>query len=317
MGLHGARNVYLETIHNMLRQGEDIVLVSCDLGAPCLDEFRNNFPKRFVNVGIAEQNLISIASGIALSGKRVIAYAANPFPVLRGFDQIRNLVSMMHIPLSIVGVGTGFSISEYGATHYDIEDISLIRTCPNIKIITVSDENMAKKAAYLTLKGEGSLYIRFDKMIYGNLYSDNHDEIDFEKGFRVLKDGKDAAIVTNGYFSKALYEQMGKFEEAGLGIKLIDIYGIPVDRGEMIKELTTVKGIVTVEEHVLQGGLGSMLLEILADSRLLKPVKRIGLRFDNGYPKTYGSREYLLRMNGLDIEDIIYSTKTFISEMNV
>jgi transketolase len=317
MGYHGARNVYLETIHNMIKQGEDIVLVSSDLAAPCLDEFRTNYHKRYVSVGIAEQNLISIACGIALSGKRVIAYAANPFPVLRGFDQIRNGVSLMNIPLSIVGVGTGFSIPEYGATHYNIEDISLIRTCPNMKIITVSDEIMAEKVAYYTLNSTKPSYIRFDKMVYGKIYSDNGNDFNFDKGYHVLSDGNDIAIITNGYFSKAIFEQKDKFEEVGLSVKLIDIYGIPVDKAALVQELYNIKGIVSVEEHVLQGGLGSMILEILADIIMIKPMKRIGLNFEDGYPKTYGSREYLLKINGLDIENIILQTITFKAEIDV
>ena len=121
MGAHEVRNVYLTRIIEEIKKGEDLYIVSADLAAPCMDEFRESCPRRYVSVGIAEQNLIAVASGLALSGKKVVAYAANPFTVTRAFDQIRNCVSMMNLPIVIAGLGAGFSVTECGATHFVLD----------------------------------------------------------------------------------------------------------------------------------------------------------------------------------------------------
>ena len=164
MGYNGARNIFLESVIKKVESGEDIIIVSCDLGAPIFDDFKIKYPNRFISVGIAEQNLISVSGGITLEGKKVIAYGANPFVVTRAYDQIRNLISMMKIPLCIVGVGTGLSIAEYGATHYITEDLALIRMCPNIDAYSVSDALLAKWLGENFTDFERPCYIRFDKL---------------------------------------------------------------------------------------------------------------------------------------------------------
>lgn len=302
MGVHDARNRYLDEIYSLIKSGEDIVIVSADLAAQSLDALKRDYPKRFITVGIAEQNLISVSCGLALTGKKVIAYTSSPFPVLRGFDQIRNAVSLMKLPISILGIGSGFSIPEYGATHYCIEDMSLMRTCANLKTISISDENIAKEGAQLSLTTNQPLYFRFDKMISGNL---SNDSIDFEKGFRSFGNGSDVAIVTNGYFTQELFHQLDTLSSAGISSKIIDVFSIPFDEEKFIAEIKGIKHIITIEEHVLQGGVGSIVLEVLSDNNVYKPIKRIGLNFTSGYPNIYGSREYLLETNGLSIQDLL------------
>lgn len=303
MAQHETRKAYLDQIYNMICQGEDIIIVSADLAAPSLDILRKEFPNRFVSVGIAEQNLISISCGLALAGKRVIAYSANPFPALRALDQIRNAVVMMNLPISIVAIGAGFSIPEYGATHYCTEDISLMRTCGNIKTISISDEGLARKVAHLGLRTKEPLYIKFDRIIEGTFA--HEDQINFTKGFRTYGEGNDIAIITSGNFTKEMYNNIDNLNSFGVSAKLIDLFSIPFDEREFILEIEKAKKIITIEEHILQGGLGSVILEVLADYGTIKPIKRLGLNFSKGYPHIFGSREYLLEKSGLSVPEII------------
>lgn len=307
--MNGARYRYLETICELVKQGEDIVLVSSDYAAPSLDLFREEYPDRYVSVGIAEQNLIQIASGLGLAGKRVVAYGMAPFPCIRAFDQIKNTVSMMKLPIHILSAGVGFAIPEFGATHYCAEDISLIRTLPNIKILTITDEVMARKAARYVLESKKPCYIRMDKYSEGELYQ--AERIDFEKGFEVLKKGHDIAVITNGYYTKRIAALQNYAAQCGASIKIIDLYAIPFQKDKLLGELENVKGIITIEEHVLEGGIGSIILELLSDAQRYKPVRRIGIDFQGHYPEIYGSREYFMNQYGLADEDIIKKIQKF------
>lgn len=123
------RNVFFDKIYNLMKKDEDIVIISVDLAGPPFDRIRKDFPDRYIGVGIAEQNAIAVACGLCSVGKKAIVYASNPFSLFRGFDQIRNCVCMMKLPVIIVGLGTGFSLSDCGSTHFVIEDITLAATC--------------------------------------------------------------------------------------------------------------------------------------------------------------------------------------------
>jgi transketolase len=311
MGFHGARDAYLEQICEVVKQGEDIILVSADLAAPCLDAFRRNYPQRYLSVGIAEQNLIAVACGLAMAGKKVIAYAANPFPILRAFDQIRNAVALMNLPVTIVGVGAGFSIPEYGATHFTIEDINIIRTCPNIKLINISDQIMAREIAEQIVTNVSPCYLRFDKTVSDAI--DMNEKIDFKKGFRVLSTGNDFAVITSGSMTKKMMDFLQQKNREDFNVKLIDLFAVPVCEAKLIEAVSAVKAIVTIEELVLPGGIGSLLLEILADAGVMIPVKRLGINLKDGYAKEFGSTNYFLKKYGLDEDSINENLVKFFS----
>ena len=296
------RDIYFEAIYDLIKQGEDIVLVSADLAAPSLDKFRKDFGNRFVSVGIAEQNLITIACGIALTGKRVIAYGLNPFPITRAFDQIRNTVCSLNLPITIAVLNAGLCSAESGATHFAIEDLNLVRTLPLIKTINVSDQAMAKKAALNTAYSKQPSFVRFDKHINYRLYDE--ETIDFETGFAVIGSGKDIAIVTTGYHAGLIKNQIDKLNKFEMNITVIDCYAIPLNEEKLAKILEDFIVVVTVEENCIRGGIGSMVLELLSDNEIQKPVKRIAVDFKNGYPKNFGDRNYFMKKLGLDLDCI-------------
>jgi len=299
--MNGARYAYLERICDLVAQGEDIVIVSNDYAAPILDKFRVEYPDRYVSVGIAEQNLISVSCGLALEGKRVIAYGCAPFPILRAFDQIKNAAAMMNIPINIAVAGTGFAIPEWGATHYNVEDISLLRTIPNMQIITPTDNILGTTAAEYALINSLPTYIRFDKYAEGEVYGGK--TINFERGFEELRCGSDVVIVTCGSFTLKILQLADEWHKKGISVGVIDMYSLPIDVHGFMSTIGD-NPLLIIEEHILAGGIGSMALEILRSHGKTNVVRRMGIDFDLGYPQTSGSREYYLDLYGLSNQAI-------------
>lgn len=310
--MNRVRYKYLDTVCNLIRNGEEMVLISSDYAAPVLDSFRKTHPERYVSVGIAEQNLIQIACGLSMSGQKAIAYGMAPFPCIRAVDQIKNAVAMMNLPVSIVSAGVGFAIPEFGATHYCTEDVSIMRTIPGFKIINLTDETMAEKAAMLSLKTESPLYIRIDKYSEGILYDEK--DIDFEKGFSVVREGNDVAIISSGYYTNRMAAVSDKFRAQGIGVKVIDLFALPFNVEELILATDTIPNVLTVEEHVYQGGIGSAILEAFSDKNVLKKVKRMGVDFDGKYTSEFGSREYFIKKYHLDDDSVMKSVKEMVGE---
>lgn len=299
MGAHEVRNVYLTRIIEEIKKGEDLYIVSADLAAPCMDEFRESCPHRYVSVGIAEQNLIAVASGLALSGKKVVAYAANPFTVTRAFDQIRNCVSMMNLPIVIAGLGAGFSVTECGATHFVLEDVNILRGCGHIRSINISDMSLAEHMVDETLRAVQPYYIRFDKLVESR-YTLTDEE--FEKGYRRLKqeDG-DICILSTGIMATECIEIIQGLDQK---ISVIDVFAFPFDAVSLAADLKKYQKLITVEEMTLQGGLGSAVLEALSDAECSIPVKRFGVDMTGGYPEKYGSRDWHMKNQGIDKSSI-------------
>lgn len=308
--MNKVRYKYLDTVCNMIRHGEDMVLVSSDYAAPVLDDFRKTHSERYVSVGIAEQNLIQIACGLSLAGQRAIAYGMAPFPCIRAVDQIRNAAAMMNLPISIVSAGVGFAIPEFGATHYCTEDVAIIRTIPGIKIINLTDEVMAEKTAELSLKTNQPLYIRIDKYSDGVLYKP--DDIDFERGFSIVKEGSDTAIIASGYYTNRMVKLAEKLLEYGISAKIIDLYTLPFNIDKLIAETDGIQNILTVEEHVREGGIGSAVLDAFSDRNIAKKIRRIGIDFGSKYTSEFGSREYFIKKYRLDDDSIINEVREML-----
>lgn len=287
------RDSFFNTIYELTQKGEDIVLVSSDLGAPSLDEFRRNYPQRFVNVGIAEQNSISVAAGLSIANKKTITYGLNPFPVTRAFDQIRNLLGSFEYPIAVTALKAGTSAAEAGVSHMALENMSIMRTLRNVRLYNPTDEIMARKMALSFVNNPSPVYIQFDPQLTGMIYEEN--EIDIKKGFVASGDTSDTVVITYGIWAV-------KLRKENLPVKLIDCFALPVDVEELTREISESKKIVTIEDGIAQGGIGSMILEILNEKCLSIPVKRMALEFGGGYPETLLSREDVFEAEGLTID---------------
>lgn len=296
------RDIFFHEIYQQTRAGEDLVVVSADIGAPSLDDYRRDFPNRFINVGIAEQNLIAVSSGLQLAGKKVIAYGLNPFPVTRAFDQVRNIMASLQIPITLAALNAGTCSADAGYTHMPVENIAVLRTLRDIKIISPTDETIIKKLVKEIMGCPLPRYIQFDKFIEGRLY--DWDDICFRKGFVSNNKDSNIVIVANGIMAHNLMKQ-------DLPAKIIDCFALPISEKEFVEEVCGCQQIITVEDGMVDGGIGSMVLEILNRFQIDIPVRKMGLRFENGYPDKYTNREMIFEEEKLSTMYI----EQYINEM--
>jgi len=297
------RDSFFDGLYKLAENDRDIMVVSADLGASSLNKFKK-LPNQFINVGVAEENMIAVATGLAMSGKKVFVYAILPFATLRCYEFIKIDLSVMNLPITIVGVGTGFSYENSGETHYSIGDISIMRVLPNFTIFSPSDNIMASKLARIY---NNPTFIRLDREELPNLYK---EEDNFPMGFTNLKDGDVYIIATGNMVHKAL-EVSEKIKEYSIGV--IDLYRIkPINEALLLDYIGEAKRIVTLEEHFLAGGMGSAIAEILVDNNIRIPLKRIGIA--DLYCHVYGGRSNAQFSMGLDTESI---TKAIIDWVDV
>jgi len=304
------RDAFWNRIYDLAKTNRDIVVVSVDMGAPSLDKFRIDLPGQFVNVGIAEQNAIVVAAGLAMTGKHPFVYAIAPFVTLRCLEQIRVESGIMNIPITIVGVGAGFGYDDSGPTHHLTEDIAIMRAIPNIVINSISDNVMADAVAQMSCSMPVTNYVRLDRQKSPVIYEQGTD---FSQGLAVLRDGDDGCIIATGDMVHAAINVADKLSKENLSIKVLDLFTLPINKTALIDELNPGKPIVTLEEHFLPGGLGSAVCEVLTDAEVLIPVKRIGLSFEKAYCYKYGGREEIRKYYGIDTDGVLKQIKDFMS----
>lgn len=292
MGSNNVRDIIFYGVYENIEK-KDFFVVNADFtGRPFID-IKKSFPERFVQVGIAEQNMLAVASGLALTGKKVLTYSPNPFEYLRGYDQLRNAVSAMNLPIAIVANGMGLVNTGLGITHFTTEDYQLFSLLPNMEIFTVVDERMAKRVTeYILDKNSGPTYIRIDFNCDGYL---TEESCDFEKGYRYLKKGKEVLFITQGYAAKTALNTDFTTNPA-----IIEIFRRPFDKEAIVNEMKKYKRVIVVEEQQLRGGLGSELLEILNDYKENIHLERCGIDYGKDLPHTFGAREYWMKKFGID-----------------
>jgi transketolase len=302
------REAYGEALKRLAVDNPDIVVLDADLsGSTKTSEFKKVSPERFFNVGIAEQNLIGTAAGLALAGKIPFASSFAMFAAGRAFEIIRNTVAYPGLNVKIAATHAGLSVGEDGGSHQAIEDISLMRSIPNMTVISPADGREAEQTVLRAAEYVGPVYIRLGRMAVEDVYDDSYV---FELGKGVLlRDGKDAAIIATGLMVQEALKAHDMLKEEGIDARVINIHTIkPIDRDIIIKAAKETKAIVTAEEHSVVGGLGSAVLEVLSDQYPVL-LKRVGIQDtfgESGKPKD------LLKKYGLTAEEIVRQTKEII-----
>lgn len=298
------RDIFWNTVYDHARRDPDIVIVSADMGAPSLDRFRRDMPTQFVNVGIAEQNAIMLATGLVLTGKKVFTYAIAPFITLRCLEQIRVENAIMKTPITIVGVGAGFGYDDSGPTHHMIEDIAIMRAMPHIRIDSISDGVMAAYFAGISCAADKTVtnYVRLDRLDQESIYPDGTD---FSRGLLLLKSQGDTCLVTTGSMTHTALAIADALAKKGTRVGVMDLFNLPVNAPEFLEKIRSFSRIITIEEHFLPGGLGSAVLEVLNDHQACIPVHRFGLTMDKGYCYKYGGREVIRQYYGIDKKTLL------------
>ena len=294
------RDAFFDRLYEIARNDRNIILVSADMGAPSLDKFRKDLGSQYLCVGIAEQNMITVATGLTLSGKKAYTYAIMPFATLRCYEIIRVDLSIMNLPVTIIGVGAGFSYDDSGPTHHSTEDISAMRALPNITILNASDSVMAAEFAEISYRLPGPSYVRLDRQVLPIIYEQGTD---FSEGSVQHKLGKDVTIIATGNMVHSAFGIADKLEEQSIYAGIIDLYRLkPINAALLLKQIGNSEKVVTIEEHFLDGGMGSAVAEVLVDNDSAIPVKRFGIQ--DKYYYTYGGRSNIQSVCGLDIETV-------------
>lgn len=301
------RDAFIAALFLHAKKDRDIVFLTNDYGAPSLDQFREELPEQFVNMGIAEQNIISVAAGMALGGKRVYVYSIASFITLRCLEQIKIDLCCMDLPVTIIGVGGAYGYSADGPTHHATEDIALMRAIAGMQIYCPADANSSERLVDLSLHSSHPMYVRLDKGKYPLLYDRDGD---LSAGFSRLREGDDVCIVATGTMVHRAKEAAEELEKHDIRAGVVDTYRVkPFPQGLQLL-LSKQKRIVSIEEHTLCGGLGSSIAETIGDNDMCIPLKRFGISDDQLY--AYGLRDALHQERGIDRIGVVESILTWV-----
>ena len=270
------RQSYGEELAKLGEENENIVVLDADLSTATKTEiFAKKFPDRFINVGIAEQNLMGISAGLSTFGKIPYASTFAVFAAGRAYEQIRNSIAYPNLNVKICATHAGITVGEDGATHQMLEDLSLMRSLPNMTVISTSDDTQTRWAVREISKINGPVYLRLSRMATPVIY-EKCDNFEIGKGIQI-GDGTDASIIATGVTVSESLKAQEILKENGVNVRVIDMHTIkPIDKDLIIKCAKETKRIITVEDHNIIGGLGSAVCEVLAEEYPTK-VERMGI----------------------------------------
>ena len=293
------RQSFGEELANIGEKNDQIVVLDADLSsATKTNIFAKKFPNRFFDMGIAEQNMIGTAAGLATCGKIPFVSTFAMFAAGRAYDQIRNSICYPKLNVKICATHAGITVGEDGATHQMLEDISLMRTIPNMTVMCTSDDTQTRWAINEISKFNGPVYLRLCRLATPKIYENEKFEIG--KGVQ-LGDGADATIIATGVVVSEAIEAMEELTAKGINIRVVDMHTIkPIDKEIIIKSAKETKNIITIEDHSIIGGLGSAVCEVLAEN-YPKKVYKMGIKDEFGKS---GKAEDLLKYFKIDKDSI-------------
>jgi len=289
------RDEVFKSLHEIMRTNANVVCLTNDMGAMGLDSIRSEFPERVLNVGIAEQNMMSLAGGMALAGKSVFVYGIVAHVTARCFEQIKLDICVPDLPVTIIGVGAGLAYGVDGPTHHGVEDVAIMRALGNMHIYNPADGVSAFAAVKLAYASRRPSYLRMDKEVLPPLFEAGHD---FTSGVSVLVPGTDAVLVSTGVLSWTSRDVARVLTLEGYSVKAVDLFRLkPVDSVFLASLLQGAKVVVTLEESIASGGLGTIVSEALAASGQHPRLRRLSL--GDGFLLGSASREWAAEKFGL------------------
>lgn len=286
-----------------------IMLLTGDLGFGVLEGFAKRLPKQFLNVGVAEQNLAGIATGLALEGRIVFTYSIANFPTLRCLEQLRNDAAYHGANVKVVSIGGGFSYGSLGMSHHATEDVAILRSMPSMAVVVPSDLHEVEAATRAVAQRPGVCYLRLDK----SYASSTHDAPAFVFGrARLLRQGEALTIVSCGGVMGEVLAAAAQLDAEGHRVRVLSLHTVkPIDAEAVREAALRTGGILTVEEHVSEGGLGSAVAETCLDGGFA-PRQFRRLAIQGGFVSLVGSQGYLRRAAGLDCAAIAKAARSML-----
>jgi transketolase len=296
------RDAFINTLYELAAADSKVMLITGDLGFGVFDNFSQSFPKQFLNVGIAEQNMLGVSVGMALEGYKVFCYSLANFPTLRCLEQIRNDACYHNANVKIVSMGGGFSYGSLGISHHATEDLSIMRSLPNLTVVSPCDDWEASEATKEMALGDGTYYLRLDKSTAG--FTQKPNEV-FKLGkSRCLREGQDITLIGVGGIVQSILTAAEILAEKSVSCRVISMHTIkPIDQEAIFQGVEQTKGIITIEENTIIGGLGGAVAELcLENQQIPKIFHRIGL--NDCFSSIVGTQDYLRSQYKMDASAI-------------
>ena len=297
------RTAFINTLVEVAEQDERVWLLVGDLGFGVVERFAERFPQRYVNIGVAEQNMTGVAAGIALSGGVVFTYSIANFPTLRCLEQIRNDVCYHNANVKIVAVGGGFSYGSVGMTHHATEDIAIMRALPNMAVVAPGDPVEAAAATRAVVDWPGPCYLRLGR---AGEPTAHQSSIEFHIGKAIqVSHGDDLTLISTGGLLPTAVAAANQLAERGIATRVLSMHTIkPLDGEAVLVAVRETRAVATLEEHSVLGGLGSAVAEVLAEyDERRAPFTRIGL--ESTFAPAAGDQEYLRASFGLSTDAVV------------
>lgn len=297
------RTAFVETLAGLAKDNPKVFLITGDLGFGVLQEFAREFPAQFINAGVAEQNMTGLATGLALEGRVVFTYSIANFPTLRCLEQIRNDVCYHDANVKIVAVGGGFSYGSLGISHHATEDLAILRSLPQMTVVSPGDTWEVEEATRALARLPGPAYLRLDKSSAPRTHQPG--EI-FQLGkIRTVREGRDVTLACTGGILGVAMAAAQRLAQEGIESRVLSVHTVkPLDGETILKSAQETGGIVTVEEHTVEGGLGSLVAETCLENQAPPEFfYRVGLRA--GFSSQVGSQNHLRDFYHMNISSVI------------
>jgi transketolase len=303
------RNAFVKALTEVAASDARVVLLTADLGFKIFDDFANRYPGRFMNVGVAEANMVGMASGMALEGLRPFVYSIVPFATMRCFEQIRNDLAYHNADVTVVGVGGGYSYGHNGPTHHGVEDIALLRALPRMTVLCPGDPAETIAAVRALAQHTGPAYLRLGRAGEPDVHR-TVPTLTIGKGIP-MREGPDIALLPTGNMLTTAMTVAGLLAASGIGARVISMPSVkPLDVEVVERAARETRGIVTLEEHSLIGGLGSAVAEYIAEGGLTVRFRRFAT--PDQFVSTSGDQEFLRHACGLGAEQIASAIASFL-----
>lgn len=286
------RNAFINAIIDTCKIRDDIFIISGDAGLGVFDEFKSTYSDRFLNLGVAEQNMISFAAGLSMTGFKVCTYNIVPFTLYRCYEQVRNDICYQELPVVMIGIGSGVTYAPQGMTHYSVEDIGIAQTIPNLTILSPIDPIEAKLAAMHSLASQTPVYVRLAKRGEPNIHKNENMDITAPI---LIEDGEEMAILFHGSIGIEVMKAKELLKKGNINPKLISIPMIqPLNIKKLFEMLKWMKYVVSVEEHFKDDGLGGIVAKSYTMNNPKWKLYALGIhkKFIHEIKDTEGMRDF-------------------------
>lgn len=302
MGVIATRMAFGQELIEIAKTRQDFVVCNADTKTCGLEKFGKYFPEREFSFGIAEQNLVGGAAGLASCGNKVFLATFAVFASMRACEQVRTFVCYPNLNVTIIGTHAGLQVGGDGATHAAIEDVSIMRSFPNMTIVQPSDAVSARAVAHAAVDFKGPLYIRLHRNPVADIFEADKYHFEIGKSYTVLDYGTDLTMIVSGILLKKAMDAAEILKGRGIGVRVVEMPTIkPLDRAAVLEAARTTGAIMTIEDHTIYGGLGSAVAEVVCQEQPV-PMSIVGIQDRFGES---GDPELLYRDNGMDVDSIV------------